>query len=121
MRSCLSLWERWICEAKTERAHAVRNSPSHLALLDANPCGHPFRLAASRQATFPKGTASAVTGSFTAQPKGVPLGELAATKGSRLRGYFDDAIATLSGEVASRNDDGEGSALSGGVFLLHLS
>ena len=21
--SCLSLWERWICEAKTERAHAV--------------------------------------------------------------------------------------------------
>ena len=22
-RSCLSLWERWICEAKTERAHAV--------------------------------------------------------------------------------------------------
>ena len=63
-----------------------RNFPSHLALLDANPCGHPFRLAASRQATFPKGTASAVTGSFTAQPKGVPLGELAATNGSRLRG-----------------------------------
>ena len=22
-RSCLSLWERWICEAKTERAHAA--------------------------------------------------------------------------------------------------
>ena len=98
-----------------------RNFPSHLALLDANPCGHPFRLAASRQATFPKGTASAVTGSFTAQPKGVPLGELAATKGSRLRVYFDDATATPSGEVASRNDDGEGSSLSGGVLLLHLS
>ena len=28
-------------------------------------------------ATFPKGTASAVTGNFTALPKGVPLGELA--------------------------------------------
>ena len=95
----------------------MRNSPSHLALLDANPCGRPFRLAASRQATFPKGTASAVTGSFTAQPKGVPLGELAATNGSRLRGYFDDATATPSGEVASRNDDGEGSSLSEEVFF----
>ena len=28
-------------------------------------------------ATFPKGTASAVAGNFTALPKGVPLGELA--------------------------------------------
>ena len=33
---------------------------------------HPFRLAASRQATFPKGTALAVAGKFAAVPKGVP-------------------------------------------------
>ena len=39
--------------------------------------GYPFRLAASRQATFPKGTAFVVAGSFAAVPKGVPLGELA--------------------------------------------
>ena len=32
----------WICEAKTERAHAGK---------------YPFRLAAARQDTFPKGTA----------------------------------------------------------------
>ena len=37
---------------------------------------HPFRLAAARQSTFPKGTASAVAAKFPAQPKGVPLGEL---------------------------------------------
>ena len=38
---------------------------------------YPFRLAASRQATFPKGTASVVAAKFPASPKGVPLGELA--------------------------------------------
>ena len=38
--------------------------------------GYPFRLAASRQATFPKGTALAVAENFTAAPKGAPLGEL---------------------------------------------
>ena len=38
--------------------------------------GNPFRLAASRQATFPKGTALVVAGSFAAAPKGAPLGEL---------------------------------------------
>ena len=38
--------------------------------------GTPFRLAASRQATFPKGTALVVVGSFAAAPKGAPLGEL---------------------------------------------
>ena len=37
-------------------------------------------------ATFPKGTASAVTDNFTALPKGVPLGELANVVS--LRGYF---------------------------------
>ena len=47
---------------------------------------YPFRLAASRQATFPKGTAFVVAGNFAAVPKGVPLGELAANVVSRLRG-----------------------------------
>ena len=47
---------------------------------------YPFRLAASRQATFPKGTAFVVAIKFSAQPKGVPLGELAANAVSRLRG-----------------------------------
>ncbi len=37
-------------------------------------------------ATFPKGTASAVAARFPAQSKGVPLGELAANEVSRLRG-----------------------------------
>ena len=64
-----------------------------------------------------RGWLLAVTGKFLVLQKGVPLGELAATKGSRLRGYFDDATATPSGEVASRNDDGEGSSLSGGIFF----
>ena len=47
---------------------------------------YPFRLAATRQATFPKGTALAAAIKFPAQPKGVPLGELAANAVSRLRG-----------------------------------
>ena len=46
---------------------------------------HPFRLAAARQSTFPKGTASAVAAKFPAQPKGVPLGELSSV--ARLRGF----------------------------------
>ena len=50
--------------------------------------GYPFRLAASRQSTFPKETALAVAGNFAAAPKGAPLGELAANVVSRLRGYF---------------------------------
>ena len=41
---------------------------------------YPFRLAALRQDTFPKGTALAVVGNFAAAPKGVPLGELASSK-----------------------------------------
>ena len=47
------------------------------------PGRYPFRLAASRQSTFPKGTASVVAGKFLASPKGVPLGELSpqATEG----------------------------------------
>ncbi|HJI08184.1 MAG TPA: hypothetical protein OIM12_15360 [Faecalibacterium prausnitzii] len=45
---------------------------------------HPFRLAAARQSTFPKGTASTVAAKFPAQPKGVPLGELSSV--ARLRG-----------------------------------
>ena len=47
---------------------------------------NPFCLAALRQATFPKGTALAAAIKFPAQPKGVPLGELAANAVSRLRG-----------------------------------
>ena len=39
-------------------------------------------------ATFPKGTASEVVARFPAQPKGVPLGELAANVVSRLRGGY---------------------------------
>ena len=35
---------------------------------------YPFRLAASRQSTFPKGTASAVKGNFAAVPKASPWG-----------------------------------------------
>ena len=37
---------------------------------------YPFRLLTAFAATFPKGTASVVAGSFAAAPKGVPLGEL---------------------------------------------
>ena len=55
--------------------------------LRVRPREYPFRLAASRQATFPKGTAFVVAIKFSAQPKGVPLGELAANAVSRLRGY----------------------------------
>ena len=42
-------------------------------------------------ATFPKGPALVVAIKFPAQPKGVPLGELAANAVSRLRGYFGSA------------------------------
>ena len=41
---------------------------------------YPFRLAAARQSTFPKGTAFVLTGNFAALPEGVPLGELARRK-----------------------------------------
>ena len=58
-----------------------------LQLETASPGRHPFRLAASRQATFPKGTASAVAGNFTALPKAVPLGKVAANAVSRRKGY----------------------------------
>ena len=51
----------------------ARNTPSVIAYGDA---------------TFPKGTASVVAAKFPAQPKGVPLGELAANAVSRLRGFF---------------------------------
>ena len=44
---------------------------------------YPFRLAALRQSTFPKGTALAVAGNFSAVPEGSPLGELAR---QRLKG-----------------------------------
>ena len=47
---------------------------------------YPFRLAALRQSTFPKGTASVVAIKFPAQPKGVPLGELANVVS--LRGFL---------------------------------
>ena len=57
---------------------------------------HPFRLAASRQATFPKGTALAAAIKFPVVPKGVPLGELAANKGSRLRGFLIIISPTFS-------------------------
>ncbi len=39
-------------------------------------------------ATFPKGTASVLAGKFKAQPEGVPLGKLAASETSRLKGCF---------------------------------
>lgn len=42
---------------------------------------YPFRLLPLVAATFHKGTASAVAGSFAALPKGVPLGELASPTG----------------------------------------
>ena len=38
-------------------------------------------------ATFPKGTAFVPAGRFKAPPKGVPLGKLAASETSRLKGY----------------------------------
>ena len=38
---------------------------------------YPFRLLTAFAATFPKGTASAVAGNFTALPKAVPLGKVA--------------------------------------------
>ena len=55
---------------------------------------YPFRLTASRQATFPKGTALAVVGKFLVLQKSVPLGELAANAVSRLRGssFYDPPV-----------------------------
>ena len=67
--------------------------------------GYPFRLAALRQATLPllslcdifprsggsrpsRGRLLVVAIKFSVQPKGVPLGELAANAVSRLRGYL---------------------------------
>ena len=41
---------------------------------------YPFRLAASRQSTFPKGTAFGGEGKVHGIAKGVPLGELARRK-----------------------------------------
>ena len=45
--------------------------------------GYPFRLAALRQSTFPKGTASVAAGNFAAAPERRPLGRAVA---QRLRG-----------------------------------
>ena len=54
--------ENGICSAAFCESAALRGStPSVIAYGDA---------------TFPKGTASAVAGNFAAAPKGVPLGEL---------------------------------------------
>ena len=46
-------------------------------------------------ATFPKGTAFVPAGRFKAPPKGVPLGKLAASETSRLKGYFPYASISL--------------------------
>ena len=51
---------------------------------------YPFRLLPLVAATFPKGTASAVAGSFAALPKGVPLGELSSE--ARLRGCSSKGV-----------------------------
>ena len=91
----------------------------------------------------PKGGALGYTGNFAATAKGVPLGELAANEVSRLRGYLPARTLSaslrsaappkgelftifrqveqnlpLSGEVASRSDDGEGSSPQR-LFFLH--
>ena len=55
---------------------------------------YPFRLAALRQATFPKGTAFAAAGNFAAAPKGVPLGEL--PNEVRLRGCGAQTLLAIS-------------------------
>ena len=55
--------------------------------------GYPFRLLTTFAATFPKGTASAVAGNFTATPKGSPLGELASA--ARLKGYRQNMFFLL--------------------------
>ena len=46
-------------------------------------------------ATFPKGTAFVPAGRFKAPPKGVPLGKLAASETSRLKGYSPYASINL--------------------------
>ena len=46
-------------------------------------------------ATFPKGTAFVPAGRFKAPPKGVPLGKLAASETSRLKGYSPYASISL--------------------------
>ena len=65
----------------SHKNHSCHATPLNLltAFAASSPEGGatPFRLAASRQATFPKGTALAMAGNFAAAPKGVPLGELA--------------------------------------------
>ncbi len=76
---------------------------------------YPFRLAASRQATFPKGTALVVAGNFAAAPKGVPLGELAATKGSRLRGLLGLTASTPSVIACGDATFPKGTALAAAV------
>ena len=66
-----------------------RGGKRHLQRLlpaKARRCGVTPSVIACGDATFPKGTALVVAGSFAAAPKGVPLGELAANAGSRLRG-----------------------------------
>ena len=55
----------------------------------------PLRLAASRQATFPKGTAFVVAGNFTALPKAVPLGKVDANAVSRRKGCIPGEPAAL--------------------------
>ena len=47
--------------------------------------GNPFRLAASRQATFPKGTALMVAGNFAAAPKAPPERKDFSRSGGRCR------------------------------------
>ena len=78
--------------------------------------GNPFRLAASRQATFPKGTALAVAGNFATAPKGVPLGELASA--ARLRGFFRPKFHVLGrkSQTIKQSAQKGGTKFGGGGF-----
>ena len=61
--------------------------------------GYPFRLAALRQSTFPKGTALAVAGNFSAVPKGSP------ERDDFPRPGEDVTAGDKRGILASRSDD----------------
>ena len=90
---------------------ALRSAPNAFSqggVVKANTAKNPFRLLTAFAATFPKGTASAVAGSFVAAPKGVPLGEL--PNAVRLRGYF----------VRKKAPEGGCSPGKKGLMILYL-
>ena len=57
---------------------------------------YPFRLAASRQATFPKGTALVVAGNFVADAERLPLGGAGCERSEQTEGVSRRVLNSLS-------------------------